>query len=157
MPISVGISPSRSLSAKILRSPPPPPLLSAAYTHTQIALKPASLLYANTLLSSPPCSPTRRASVGWAADPTLQGEAVGPHAQEFKHYQVEQFHRERARQQVAVQAPALATSIAAVLSALHPHTQRSHPPTSLYANTLLPSTNLLTHPVSPLEGGSLGG
>jgi hypothetical protein len=73
--------------------------------------------------------------------PVLARSTREPDAQFNKIVQVAKLHRERAHQSVAVQAPALVTPTAAVLSATHPHAHRSHPPASLYryTNTLLPS------------------
>jgi hypothetical protein len=74
-PISVGSGPVNWFLSRSLRSPPSPPY-SAPRIYTHRSHPPASL-YVYTLLPSPPCSPTQRPSIGWAADPTLQGGAVG--------------------------------------------------------------------------------
>jgi hypothetical protein len=119
------------------------------HIHTHIA-RTRQPLSTRTLLPSPPCSPTQRASLEWAADPTLQGAAVVRAAQFYEVGQRAHLRGDLSPQNVLFQDPALATPTTTVLSATHPHAQRSHPPASLYTNTLLPSP-----PCSPTQRASL--
>jgi hypothetical protein len=151
LPNSVGISPVRSLSLRTLRSPPPPPPYSVPHIHTHIAhtRQPPS----TRTLSSPhhPAHPPSEPSLP-LADPTLQGEAEGRAARTSIQARPESPSRWGSlRPECCCTGPcARHPHHRAVLSATHPHAQRSHPPASLYTNTILPSP-----PCSPTQRASL--
>jgi hypothetical protein len=155
-PSSVGSGLVRSFWSSCLRSPLPPPPYSQRRTSTTQRSHPPASLYANTLIPSPPCSPTQRASIEWAADPTLQGEAVGRAA------------RTSLRGWSAGQAPlgtGRSTGCCSGPCARHPHHRRTQRLTSTHtaltpASLPLrehspPLTTLLTHPSELPSGGQL--
>ena len=88
-----------------------------------------------------------------SAGPTFPGDALGGVAQFFKGGKRAHLGGDLSAQLVVVKDPAFATPTIAVLTS-HPHAHRSHPPASLYANTLFSLTTLLTHLASLPRVGS---